>query len=201
MRSAARLTCESRAYDYVGSWSPLAGHSAAWNTSSSSPDSTPASTQQAVADYIRAGVPADKIVVGMPLYGRSFANTDGPGTAYSGIGPGGWEPGLYDYKNVSQLGAVTQQDDTAIAAWSYDGTQRLMISYDTPDVVSRKAREIHSQKLGGAMWWEVSGDAPGNESLVSTVSPSLSRVHFFESLSFPTPSFYIRPLHPQLDFS
>ncbi|KAJ4329698.1 Chitinase 4 [Didymella glomerata] len=162
------------AYDYVGSWSPLAGHSAAWNTSSSSPDSTPASTQQAVADYIRAGVPADKIVVGMPLYGRSFANTDGPGTAYSGTGPGGWEPGLYDYKNVSQLGGVTRQDDTAIAAWSYDGTQRLMISYDTPDVVSRKAREIHSQKLGGAMWWEVSGDAPGNKSLVSTFAETIA---------------------------
>lgn len=167
----------------------MAGHSAAWNTSSKIPDSTPASTQQAVTDYVRAGVAADKIVVGMPLYGRSFTNTDGPGTAYSGIGPGIWQAGLYDYKNISRPDAVIQQDSSALAAWSYDSAQRLMISYDTPAVVSLKAEQIMSQNLGGAMWWEVSSDELGSESLISTVSLSLFRDRYPSSVPPSFPSF------------
>lgn len=116
------------------------------------------------------GVAAHKIVVGMPLYGRSFANTDGPGKAYLGTGPGTWEPGVYDYKNVSQLDPAMQVDGAASAAWSYDKVQRLMISLETPAVTKAKAAQIMSQRLGGAMWWEVSGDKRGNESLILTVS-------------------------------
>jgi chitinase len=35
-----------------------------------------------------------------------------------------------------------------------------MISYDTPETVMQKASYIHENSLGGAMWWETSGDRP-----------------------------------------
>ncbi|KAL1970929.1 hypothetical protein VTN77DRAFT_2763 [Rasamsonia byssochlamydoides] len=44
-----------------------------------------------------------------------------------------------------------------------------MISYDTPNVVNWKAQYIQQKGLGGSMYWESSGDKPGNESLIATL--------------------------------
>jgi len=46
-----------------------------------------------------------------------------------------------------------------------------MISYDTVEMAQQKADFIHEFGLGGAMWWESSGDKQGEESLISTVRP------------------------------
>lgn len=79
------------AYDYSGSWEPKTGHQA-------NLFGPPPSTKVAVDYYVAQGVPIGKLVMGMPLYGRSFENTDGLGKPYEGVGQGSWEPGLYDYK-------------------------------------------------------------------------------------------------------
>jgi chitinase len=105
-----------RAYDYGVSGAHVASHNSNWNTSSGNLSSTPLNSDQAITDYIEAGIPAEKIVVGMPLYGRSFANTDGPGTPYSGVGQGTWESGVYDYKALPLLGAEIKTDHAITAS-------------------------------------------------------------------------------------
>lgn len=168
------------AYDYAGSWDSAAGHQANWNVSPSDPRCTPFSTSQALHDYVAAGVPANKIVIGMPLYGRSFANTAGPGSNYSGAGQGTWEAGVYDYKALPTSGDSVRNDLSVGASWSYDTHSRLMVSYDTPAVVEMKANMIKEMGLGGAMYWESSGDRKGDESLISTVSDAALGVKYEE---------------------
>lgn len=86
------------------------------------------------------------------------------------MGKGTWEPGIYDYKDLPLLGDHISNDLSIAADWTYNPIQRFMISFDTPDTTLMKAEYIKARGLGGAMWWEASGDTNNNDSLISTVS-------------------------------
>ncbi len=158
------------AYDFAGSWDSNAGHQSNLYPSNSNPASTPFSAVRAIEYYKSRGVAGSKIVLGMPLYGRAFANTDGPGTPFSGTGGGSWEQGVWDFKALPQQGAQVNISSEAGASWSYDAGSRLMVSYDTKEIAERKVDFIKNEGLGGGMWWESSGDQKGDQSLIWTVS-------------------------------
>jgi len=140
------------AYDYAGSWDSKAGHQA--NTFGHG-----VNTAHAVEHYHRhGGIARAKLVIGLPLYGRSFLATQGPGHPFSGIGAGSWEQGVYDYRALPLPGSSVYYDDDALASWSYDPRKGEMISYDDERVTRAKAGWIIHQGLGGAMFWELSGD-------------------------------------------
>lgn len=156
------------AYDYAGSWDASAGHQANLYPSRNNPVATPFSTARALEYYTRH-VDMSKIVVGMPLYGRAFENTAGLGTPYSGIGEGSWERGVYDFKALPLPGAREFRDGEAGGSYSYDEQRKMLVSYDTLPMAREKAEYIRNHHLGGAMWWESSGDKKGNESMIANV--------------------------------
>ncbi|KAK5657491.1 hypothetical protein OQA88_3063 [Cercophora sp. LCS_1] len=158
------------AYDYAGSWDQVAGHQAnLFHCQTHGNKCTPFSTTAAVDYYANHGVRPDKIVMGMPLYGRAFENTDGPGRGYSGVGQGTWEAGVYDYKKLPLEGAEVREEREAGATYCYDPNKRVMVTYDTVPMARRKAEYIKQRGLGGGMWWESSADKPGAESLIGNV--------------------------------
>lgn len=163
------------AYDYAGSWDHSAGHQSNLHVSKANPASTPFNTDQAIDHYIAQGIPSKKIILGMPLYGRAFLDTEGPGKPFSGVGQGSWEDGVWDVKALPRPGHhITEMADLG-AAYSYDPASKMMVTFDTPAVTKMKAAYIKSRGLGGGMWWETSGDRAEN-GLISTVSFSY---HFF----------------------
>jgi chitinase len=167
------------AYDFAGSWDSCAGHQANLYPSSSHPNCTPFSTTKAIHDYTAAGVPSNKIVLGMPLYGRAFQNTAGPGKPFSGTGEGSWENGVWDYKALPRQGAHVHHDEKIGASYSFDNNcgGGTMVSFDDPAVVKQKIGFIREKGLGGAMWWESSADKVGEESLIGLVENKLSAGH------------------------
>lgn len=146
------------AYDYAGSWDSKAGHQANLYQDQRRPECTPFNTAKAVEYYVSRKVPRQKIVLGMPLYGRAFLGTDGPGHSYTGVGEGSFEQGVWDFKVLPHPGAKEFYDAEVGASWSHHAGTRTMVSYDTAKVVEQKARFVREMGLGGGMWWESSGD-------------------------------------------
>jgi chitinase len=157
-------------YDYAGSWDTVSGHQANLYPSYSNPASTPFSSQAAINYYISQGVPASKIIMGMPLYGRDFHNTAGMGQPFSGVGTGSWEAGVWDFKVLPQAGATEIVDTEAGGSYSWDATNMIIVSYDNLAMGDIKMDYIVGNQLGGGMWWESSGDRTGDGSLMVNVS-------------------------------
>ncbi|KAK0667373.1 family 18 putative glycoside hydrolase [Cercophora samala] len=158
------------AYDYAGSWDTLSGHQSNVFPSTTNPNSTRYSTEKAVNDYIAKGVSPGKIVLGLPLYGRGFEATSGPGRPYNGIGEGSAQAGIWNYKDLPRPGAKEFWDGEAVAAWSFDEKRQEMVSYDTVRSAVEKVKYLRGKGLGGTVFWEAAGDKVGEEeSLVKTV--------------------------------
>ncbi|KAF7871907.1 uncharacterized protein EAF02_009012 [Botrytis sinoallii] len=166
------------AYDYAGSWDNVTGHMANLNPSLINNSSTPYSTQRAITDYIAKGVSLSKIIMGLPLYGRAFEGTTGMGLTFNGIGSGSWEAGVWDYKDLPRAGASEYYSSDVVGTYSYDNSTKELVSYDNVKAIQTKAEYIMSSGLGGAMFWESSGDRNDSKSLISTTAgifPSLDQ--------------------------
>ncbi|KAF5642587.1 endochitinase [Fusarium sp. NRRL 52700] len=169
------------AYDYSGNWDHISGHNAnllpykrpvtKLNLDYTLNESfeTAINTDYAIREYLRSGVPAEKIVLGIPVFGRSFEDNLGLGKTFSSVGKGSWgERGVWDYKALPKEGATIIYDPLAHASFSYDEKKRELISYDTPSVVQEKAEYVLEHGLGGSMFWEASADKQGGGSLIDT---------------------------------
>ncbi|KAG8739900.1 hypothetical protein FRC10_004999 [Ceratobasidium sp. 414] len=81
--------------------------------------------------------------------------------------------GIYDYKVLPPAGSKVVEDKTLVASYSYNSATKELISYDTPDIAKMKADYIVKKGLAGAMFWELSGDKTGSDSLVRTTAQNM----------------------------
>jgi chitinase len=150
-------------YDFHNSLTPTTGHHAALSVSATSAPGE-RSVERAVDQFLAAGVPARKLIVGAPFYGRAFAGVRGENRGLD-------QPyGRYDkdypwprLKNefIDRNGFARYWDDTAKVPYLWNANTRTFVSYDDPQSLALKAAFVKSRKLGGMMYWEQSQDPDG----------------------------------------
>ncbi len=151
-------------YDYH-SGSPMAHFNAPLRSPADDP--TPGlSIENSVQSYLAAGVPAAKIVVGVPFYGRVYGGVspvnDGlfqPATAPI---PEEWRTGT-DYRSLVQRRPDTSgfrqfRHPEARVPWYYNPATGTFITYDDLQSIGEKADFVRTRRLGGVMIWELGGD-------------------------------------------
>ncbi len=144
-------------YDYNGPWQKLTGILAPLYPipgvirESGNVDGT-------VSEYEAAGVPASKLLLGVPFYGYHWSQVTDPGTQH-GLGVAGQsERGDSPYRELAALPGTVYRDPHSQAPWIYDGN--TFWTFDDPVSAAAKASYTREQGLGGMMIWELSGDTP-----------------------------------------
>lgn len=128
------------AYDFFGSWAPRTGHQS--QLYAMSKDETSAST--GVGYLMQAGVPGKKILLGIPLFGRSFLHATGTGQKFRGAGG---EEGSFEYKDLPRKHTKEQVDKRSVAAQCVGGDGGF-VTYDNPETVKIKAAFCKQKGLG-----------------------------------------------------
>ncbi|MFE9453316.1 glycosyl hydrolase family 18 protein [Streptomyces sp. NPDC006739] len=159
-------------YDFFGAWAaqgPTAPHSPL--TSYSGIPTAGFTTADAIAAYKAKGVPASKLLIGIGLYGRGWTGVtqDAPGGTATGPAAGTYEQGIEDYKVLKTSCPVTG----TVAGTAYAHCGSNWWSYDTPSTIAGKMNWAKAQGLGGAFFWEFSGDT-GDGELVNAINSGLS---------------------------
>jgi len=158
-------------YDYFGAWAaqgPTAPHSPL--TSYSGIPVQGFYSDAAIQKLKSKGVPSGKLLLGIGFYGRGWTGVtqSAPGGTATGPAPGTYEQGIEDYKVLKSSCPAT--GTVAGTAYAYCGNNWW--SYDTPATIGGKMSYVRGQGLGGAFFWELSGDT-GNGELVTAISGGL----------------------------
>jgi chitinase len=160
-------------YDFFNSLTPTTGHHAGlYRAALASPTDRDADTS--VKQHLAAGIPPEKLVLGVAFYGRGFA---GVKPVNNGLNqPYARFEAAHDYselanKLIGRQGFVRHWDDRAKAPYLWNSSSRTFISYDDPESIGIKAQYVKARHLGGMMFWELSEDR--NDELLDVIVRSL----------------------------
>jgi len=158
-------TVNLMAYDYYEPGSePTTGNNAPLFSDPRDPKHV--SADQSIRAYEQAGVPAAKIVLGVPFYGHEWGQV--PAENHGLFQPGKPVPNAFaKYANVTATmlkpdsGFVRYWDSDSAVPYLYNAAARIFVSYDDPQSMTLKSQYALDHKLAGIMFWDYSGDPTG----------------------------------------
>jgi chitinase len=144
-------------YDMAGEWTDYAGHHSPLFASAKQPG-TPRSSELSMKYLIERGMPANRLALGIPLYGKGFPVSE----PYAKNPKKGQRGSGGHYAKLVQLqkeqGWVRQWDDETKNPWLVAPDRSAVIGYDDPESVALKTEWAMKLGLRGVFFWEVSGD-------------------------------------------
>lgn len=121
---------------------------------------TAKSVDNAVKGFHAAGVPMEKLVVGLPFYGRMFTVAK----MQKGLGQKQIKQQYIDGYTyikdslVNKKGYKEYRDTVARAPYLLNAQTGDVLSYDDEESVREKCKYVLANKLGGVMFWEYDSD-------------------------------------------
>ncbi|KAL0810926.1 hypothetical protein ABMA28_010224 [Loxostege sticticalis] len=178
-------------YDMYGAWDPVTGHNAPLHRSEGDSVANEASlftVENAVKYWLRAGCPPEKLVLGVPFYGRTFtlanANVNTPRSPAAGAGIAGpytATSGFVGYNEFCYLlkteSWTVRIDQLAKVPYAYRNSN--WVSYDNPESITAKVDYALSHNLRGVMVWSIETDdfnglcGEGNFPLLRSINKAL----------------------------
>nr|WP_235440476.1 glycosyl hydrolase family 18 protein [Paenibacillus sp. DMB20] len=174
-------------YDFNGGWQKISAHNAPLYFDPAAetakvPHASAFNVDAGVQGHLSAGVPSSKIVLGVAFYGRGWDGVPsvGNGQYQTGTGPsqaGTWENGSFDFNDleanyINKNGYTRYWNDASKVPYLYNPSLKRFISYDDASSLGHKTDYIKQKGLGGAMFWELSGDR--NKTLLNKLNSDLN---------------------------
>ncbi|XP_017477717.1 PREDICTED: chitinase-3-like protein 1 [Rhagoletis zephyria] len=157
------------AYDLHGPWDPVTGNNAPLYEG---PNDLTAKNKQlnleAIIKYwLAQGAPREKLVVGVPFYGRSYTLANAAnhtvGAPHLGRGLAGQysiEPGSIGYNELCERMRTepwtVEWDEAQMTPYAYLAQQ--WVAFENPRSISLKAQYVKDNNLAGVMLWSLESD-------------------------------------------
>jgi len=161
-------------YDYTGPWAKTTGFLAPLFSDPGDPRHSN-SIEKNISDYEAAGVPAEKLLMGVPFYGYSWTEVEATNNGLFQPGRGVHTDEPYRYIRTLVASSPVYRDPHSHAPWLYDG--KTFWTYEDAVSVRYKASFAANRHLGGVMIWELSEDT--NDAVLLNTAHS--------ALRFPAP--------------
>ncbi|TDE16914.1 glycoside hydrolase family 18 protein [Dyadobacter psychrotolerans] len=122
---------------------------------------TSKSADVAVKAFVKAGVPVEKLVMGLPFYSRKFTVA---GQLRQGLGQ---KQSAQEYFHgyttikdslVNKKGFKAYRDEVAKVPYLVNEKTKELISYEDEESVREKCKYVLVNKMGGVMFWEYDSD-------------------------------------------
>ena len=147
-------------YDFAGDWTSYAGHNSPLFASSKQPAGNRVSTELTFKYLLEErGIPADRLAVGIPLYGRGFPVAE-PYASTKNVAKKRVPQG--NYRNIDKL--LHEQKWTRIwdaetkTPWLISPDHSMVIGYDDAESVALKTDWAMKKGLRGVFFWEIHAD-------------------------------------------
>jgi len=150
-------------YDFFNSLTPTTGHHAGLYASAfAAPGDRNADAS--IKQHLAAGIPQQKLVLGVAFYGRGFAGVaplhHGVNQTYERFEAAHPYSELVD-RFIDRGGFMREWDAKAQAPFLWNAQSQAFITYDDPRSIGVKAQYVREHHLGGMMFWELSQDSGG----------------------------------------
>jgi chitinase len=168
-------------YDFGTGFSPVATFNAPLAEVTDDPlhpDLRPWNNVAGSVDYYRrCGVPEEKLVLGVPFYGRGF-RVAAPGEHAGLFQPHTGTVAVGDWRDIQRdllpdPAWQRHRHPTARSPWLYHPGTQTFVSYEDPQSVEERSAYAADRGLRGAFMWHLAGDDSEHSLLTAMTRPFL----------------------------